>query len=353
MMNQIARFSPLRRRSADRQHGLTIVEFTIAIALGLMIIAALLTIFANSSRSRTELQKSSQQKENGRYAAQLLADNLALAGYLAEFDPTVLTSPATLPDPCATGDTDLLDAMPLHVQGVDNAVSTPNCLTDVKANTDILVIRRASTCASGAADCDPFNAAQAHFQASSCRPTDGSFAELAAPTNNNAAYATNHFTLGTLDQGAFTKRKVDCINGNFADISRYLVQIYFVANNNQPGDGIPTLKHWELGTGIVPLVDGIENLQIEYGIDNDNNGTPDTWTPAPATIQNWRDAMAVRINVLARNTTATTGYVDSRSYTLGRDESGTPVTVGPFGDEYKRHVYTTTSRLTNPSWRRQ
>jgi type IV pilus assembly protein PilW len=331
-----------------RQRGLTLIELMIAIALGIIVLLAITTIFANTSRSRTEMEKSNRQTENGRYASQLLENNLRVAGYLAEFDPSPLATPATLPDPCATDVDDLVGALPLHVQGIDNAVVAPACLSDVRAGTDIIVIRRTSTCVADAANCAAFTAGIPHFQASLCSPDDGT--ELAFPITANADYAAHYFALGT-QAGGFTKRQSNCITRNA--IYRYHVHIYFIANNNEAGDGIPTLKRWELGTGIVPLVDGIENMQIEYGVDTTNNGVPDIYTPAPADAAAWRDVMAARIHLLVRNTERSPGHTDNRSYTLGSDTGGNAVVVGPFSDSFKRRVFASTTRFANPSWRRQ
>jgi type IV pilus assembly protein PilW len=321
----------------------------VAVTISLLVLTALSAIFISSTRSRNEMQKSTQQQESGRYASQLLADNLKLAGYFAEFDSSPLTTPATLPDPCETTISNLLTALPLHVQGVNNATAIPSCISDVKADTDIVVMRRVSTCATGAAGCAAFVDGEPHFQASLCTPTDGSGGELAHAINSDADYAVYHFALST-SSADFTRHKTSCIATDFAAIQRYLVHIYFIANNNVSGDGVPTLKRAELGAGlfkIVPLVDGIENMQIEYGLDNDNDGVPNAYTSAPANTTDWRNVMSARVHLLARNTTSTTGYTDSRTYTLGDTEVAAP------GDGYKRHVYSTTAQFVNPSWRRQ
>jgi type IV pilus assembly protein PilW len=334
------------------QRGLSLVELMIAIALGLIVLLAMTVIFANTSRSRTEMEKSNRQTENGRYALQLLMDDLRMAGYLGEFDPTVLSSPTTLPDPCATATADLIAALPLHVQGTDDATAAPSCLSDLRAGTDILVVRRASSCVAGAADCAPFAEGVPHFQASLCSTaSDGT--ELAYPVTGNADYAAHYFALAS-SSGDLTRRKADCVTT--ADRRRYLVHIYFVANNNETGDGIPTLKRAELGAGgftVVPLVEGVENMQIEYGLDTDNDGAPDSYTTAPASVADWRNAMAARVHLLVRNTEQSVGHADSRAYSLGPDAGGNEKIVGPFGDNYKRHVYATTIRFANPSWRRQ
>lgn len=335
-----------------KQHGLTLIELMIAMALGIIVLLAITVIFSNTSRSRTEMEKSNRQTENGRYASQILMNNLRMAGYLAEFDPTPLTLPGTLPDPCATVLSDLTTALPVHVQGIDDATVAPGCLSDLKTGTDILVLRRTSSCAAGASDCAAFANGTPHFQASLCSPATGG-TELGFPVANNADYAANYFTLSD-NSADFTKHKANCTD--LADIFRYHVHIYFVANNNEDGDGIPTLKRAELGTGgftIVPLVDGIENMQIEYGLDANNDGIPDSLVPNPPAVADWNNAMAARIHLLVRNTEGTIGHADNRTYTLGLDSDGNNKTAGPFGDTFKRHVYATTIRFANPSWRRQ
>jgi type IV pilus assembly protein PilW len=144
------------------------------------------------------------------------------------------------------------------------------------------------------------------------------------------------------------------------------MHLYFVANNNAAGDGIPTLKRAELSAGaftIVPLVEGIENLQVEYGLDTDGNSTPNAYTADPGTfngcgadpcyVANFVNAVTARIHLLARTTEMTAGGNDIKTFSLGNDEAGNPITVGPYNDKYKRHVYTQVVRMNNPAGRRE
>lgn len=337
-------------RNRTDQTGFSIVEMMVSITIGLLILAGLTSILVNNSRARSEIERTNRQIENGRYALQLLSDDLRLAGYYAEFDPSGLTLPSTLPDPCLTSPGDLQDALMLHVQGADNAATIPSCLSDVKPDTDILVIRRASTCEAGVAGC----AAAAsdgtpYFQASLCFNAS----ELDFPITGNASYLDHHYKLDTV-LTSLTLRKRDCTT--VAGIHRYRTHIYFIANNNNAGDGIPTLKRAELGAGpafaIVPLVDGIENLQIQYGIDLPTvDGIPDAYMADPGTVNNWGAVVSAKINLLARNTEKTAGYSTTKTYTLGYDASGALITVGPFTDNYKRHAYQSQVRLNNPAGR--
>lgn len=356
----------------SRQSGLSLVELMISITLGLFILAGVATIFTNNSRSRQEIERTSRQIENGRYASQLLSDDLQAAGFLGEFDPTPLdtSSLAALPDPCATDLPTLRTAMPLHIQGYDNGAGAPTCLADVKAGTDIFVIRRASTCVAGTANCDPFLNGEPHFQASLCAPATGGY-ELSFTPSGNADYAAQFYALDTV-LANLARHKTNCTT--LADIRRYRTHIYFIANNDVAGDGIPTLKRAELGAGgftIVPLVEGIDNLQLEYGVDSNCDGIPNFFTANPTAytpqttyckpfdalpaslVANWRNVVSVKLNLLARNTESTAGYADTRTYTLGLKADGTANSFGPFNDGFKRHAYTSTVRLGNPAGRRE
>ena len=344
----------MRPDRPTRPRGYSLVELMVSITIGLIVLAALVTLFAGNSRERGEIERANQQTENGRYALEVIGDDLRDAGYLATFDPgTVagpnpqLTIPGALPNACATDVPTLNSAMVLAVQGYDNGNNAPACVADLRAGTDILVVRRASTCSVGTANCDPQVAGDAYLQAAGCN------AQLTA--GNYYVLDTNVANLNLLQK--------DCATA--APLYQYRTHIYFVANDDKPGDGIPTLKRAELGAGaftIVPLVEGVENLQLEYGLDTavPTSGSPAVYTADPssfnacapaACVSNWRNVVAVKINVLARNLTPTQGYTDTKTYTLGLTFAGAANVFGPFNDGFKRHVYTSAARLNNPSGR--
>lgn len=340
----------------SRQRGFSIIELMVAITLSLIILAALSVMFVTSSRARDEIARANEQIENGRYAMQLLIDDLRLAGYYGGFVHTSVpvAVPATLPNACytatptATNDTALEGALTLHVQGYDNGTNpSGHCanlatLTGYKAGTDILVIRRVSTCVAGTADC-PDTAGQLYFQPSQCNAQLDSAIKYRLSTNT------------------FDRTRRNCTTA--ADKRRFITHIYYVASNNNAGDGIPTLKRAEMRSAnfatITPLVEGIEELEFEYGIDNaGNDGAPDAYTSSPDTFggcggptaacspNNWSNVMAVKIHLMARSTEASPGHNDTKTYTLGPD-SFTP------GGSFKRHVFEATVNLSNPAGLRQ
>ncbi|HEV7453721.1 MAG TPA: PilW family protein, partial [Candidatus Saccharimonadales bacterium] len=180
---------------------------------------------------------------------------------------------------------------------------------------------------------------------------------------------SDYYALDT-NSANLTRQKKDCLTTNLAGLRRYRTHIYFIANNDNGSDRIPTLKRVELGTSgsaanfsptPVALVEGIENLQIEYGIDTAGNGAPGLYTTDPdsapacsgaACVTNWRNVVADKLNLLARNTTASPGYTDTKVYTLGSTTADT-VTVSPNTKNFKRHVYQTAVLLSNPAGRKQ
>ncbi|HEY0569143.1 MAG TPA: PilW family protein, partial [Xanthobacteraceae bacterium] len=226
------------------------------------------------------------------------------------------------------------------------------CLSDVKANTDVVVVRRVSTCISGTAAC-PAVAGAPYFQASLCN----------SATQLGSASVTDQYRLDS-NAASLDRQKRDC--ATLAVSRQYLTRVYFIAQNSEPGDGIPTLKRAEIGAGgvfaIVPLAEGIEDLQLEHGIDTDNDGMPNVLTADPtsyagcvgaACVTNWSNVVSVKVNILARSTTPSNGFTDTKSYVLGLQANGTANTVGPFNNPYRRHVFQSEVRLNNPAGRRE
>jgi type IV pilus assembly protein PilW len=338
----------LRQRRAA---GFSVPELLVSVTMGLLIVVGMVTLFFQNNRAQAEIERANRQIESGRYAVDMLANDLRNAGFYGEFDPTLLADPAAVPDPCAATLAALKAMLPLHVQGYAGGDTRPSCVSDVRAGTALVVVRHTRACVTGDPNCSANDPAGPLFQASLC----GSATELGS-ANPADWYALD------VDPTQLQRHQRDCTTA--AVTRRFQTHIYFVANNDAPGDGIPTLKRAELrytnnqlGFTIVPLVEGVENLQLEYGIDTSGDGTVDVTTATPATANgcaqaacaatNWRNVVAVRLHVLARSPSTTPGWTDSKTYGLG------PVTAGPFNDGYKRHVFQTLVTLPNPVGRKQ
>jgi type IV pilus assembly protein PilW len=88
------------------------------------------------------------------------------------------------------------------------------------------------------------------------------------------------------------------------------------------------------------LVEGIENMQFQFGIDTDGDGTPNQYTSVPAP-RDLERAVSARVHLLVRSPAQITGYRDDNSYLLGTTR------IAPRYDAYMRRVFSWTVVLRN------
>jgi type IV pilus assembly protein PilW len=396
------------------QSGLSLIELMIAITLGMLVVAALLALFLNITRTNNEMAKSNRQIENGRFAIQLLQNDLVHAGFWGEyvplFDDLNATAtgevPSEIPDPCvafsgwnAAYKTNLLG---IPAQGYGSTLPTgaggceTNFSTDRQANTDVLVVRHAQTCLPGDTNCDAYGADQIYLQAALC-DVEGSDYRVDTGAGIDADTLHQRDCVGTGIPPA-----LPIASGTPANKRKFVSNIYHVRNYpGTTGDDvpIPTLmrsvfdKDKHLASQ--PLIEGIEAFRVEFLIDNVHekavaacpaavlnydesikrinpltcledadpskntlpinrgDGIPDGVCYAGAcTVGDLMNLVAVRIHVLSRNLEPTPGYEDSKEYKLG-DLTIKASDMTAAQRRYMRHVFSTTVRLNNISGRRE
>jgi type IV pilus assembly protein PilW len=343
---------PLARRAA----GFSLVELMIAVTLGLIILAALTTFFVQTSDNRREMDRNTRQIENGRYAIDTMRDDIALAGFYSDTGP-LITPTWVANDACsATTPANFGFAVapaytaPLPVFGYANGATLPPCLTDT-IPSDVIVVRRFNTDSNTVAEAaGSGNAARFFLQNSQCIDDDP-LVPLMVATGSGAA--------------GLNLRTVNC--GATARLWRLREQVYFLRNcsvcpPDAGADNIPTLWRAELDPAnptapsanmrMSALVEGIEQLRFDYGVDVNGDGFPDQWlrcdTAAPCNAAAWANVTSVKVYVLSRNIEASPKHTDDKVYSLGL--SGT---VGPFNDQFRRHVYTAQIALPNRSGSRE
>ncbi|ANQ85341.1 putative type 4 pilus biogenesis protein [Azoarcus olearius] len=330
------------------QAGITLVELLIAMVLGLIVLGAMSTLFITNTQTRREIDNVVQQLENGRYAIRLLRDELQVAGFLGEF-----TSPSGIADlsPCDETLANWDDALELAVTGSNNAAAAAafSCLTSLgtgvnsEGATGAIFVQRASTQCTTCCTIDgPCNTAVANFAAN--------LAYFQTALCQEDLDGGNYFVLAQRGTGAnpgpFLRQAKNCDTSDRGPIRPFLRKIFYVSEN-------ATLNVLTVQPGVEPsadnvevLVEGIEDIQFEFGVDTNGDGAPDEFRDAPSSAAEWADVMGVKVWILARAPETTRGYKDEKTYTLGAKTSG------PFNDEYKRHVFSTYVEFTTPAGRR-
>lgn len=342
------------------QRGITLVEWMVSITIGLILVVGMATLIAQQSITQAELEKSSRQIENGRYAMHVLNEDIQLAGYYGEFSNVGgLTVPTAMPDPCAVAVSAIEPAMAFPVQGYDDLTTgLSTCINAANHvdGTDILVLRRVEPESVDIADVA--NDGQVYLQ-SGLTSSGLEFVKKMGVGSNTAVF------------DLYKKDKT-----TLAPLRKFLVHIYFVSpcsvmsngsscsTSDDNGKPIPTLKRLELShsgnlTKMIPmpLVEGIENMQIDYGFDTTGDGAPDSyakdaapeadWYPTPTIKAHWGNVMALRVHLLARSNESSAGYLDAKTYNLGL--AGTTTATN---DHFKRRVFSQLIRVVNPSSRR-
>jgi len=398
----------------NRQAGFSLVELMIALTLSMIIGTALLVIFSNVLKSNREQFKAAQQIENGRFAIDLVTNNVQLAGYYGEFSglPSA-ASFAALPDPCEVNPASTVTGrlkegnvtrnttdspLAFYVQGyraanATTAAAVPTRCQDwidaasIKPGSDILVVRRFDSLPLIDLEATPPRASatpesgRVYVQAvygsldvqygagaliNACKDAKNAVANTSFCGNGPSPLTKKDYTQALAGPGALRARVA-------AEIRALHTDIYYVspcrdgtgANGKCAAgdDTIPTLKRLELtvtgGTptmSVVPLIEGIDFFKVTYGLDNGagggtaNDGRVDQTVSIPATLADWQNVVMMEIRVIARNTTATQSYVDDKTYDLGSGISYTPT-----GEQatFKRHVFTQKIYLPNIGGRRE
>ncbi len=325
--------------------GFTLIELMVALALGALILLALMLVFSRNIGNQSELERSTRMLESGRFALDILTEDVLHAGYYGDINPNILLPTFSDPDPCettlanlgwATPPGNAAPTMPRPIRGIA-AAEVVGCLANRRSNTEAIVVRHIDT---------------------------GVPIPIGSMVAGNLYMQTTRCTqdirqmIVSSTAADFDLRNAACepAGTNPPPVSRYVARTYFVASCNDcanGGDGIPTLKRVELVNGqlrTTSLAEGIENLRIEYGVDTTGDGWPDGFVAATGITGvaplEWQNVVAARLHVLARSTQATPGYTDPRTYALG------PVSVTP-ADSFRRSLMTSTVRLVNVGGRRE
>jgi type IV pilus assembly protein PilW len=328
------------------ERGFSLIELMVALVIAGVLLLGMSAYFISSSRTYAETERVSRQIENGRYATSLLSEEIRHAGFYGEVGnvmnlpvTSAIAKPGAVPLICASSVSDIRAALPLPIQGLDVPSTAPDCLPDIVLGTDVLVVRRANTTT-----------------------------ELTAPVGTTDYYTQTAFCntanpVFMVAQTGFNLQDKDCTNPR--PVRQLHTYIFYIAKcsigTNADGTckstdpSVPTLKRAEpTSTGAflyTPLVEGIENMQLEYGLDNaGGDGVADIYKASPATVDEWIQVTAIRIYLVARNTDSSPGFTDTKTYQLGRKADNSANDFTP-GGAFRRHAYVEVVRVQNPSQR--
>ncbi len=331
------------RLTRPNNAGFSLVELMVAISISLVLLIGLIQVFISSKRSYNIQNSIARMQENGRYAVELLNKDLRSAGYMGgNADVTTIggNSAPVEPDGNCVGssDTQWGRMVARGVFGLNDTLTGYNCINAAGSTPqpgeylagDILTVRYAKP--TSLISADPVNSRGYYLKSS---PMDGQI-ELV----NSTSVAIDSF-FGTLTDTPATYNKLE---------SYTYYSGFQQADCNGNAIGVPTLYRLGLDTNGTPraqeMVRGVENLQVQYGEDSNNNGSPDQYKNADD-VTDWTMIKSVRLWLLLRDECPSSGYVNQNTYVMGDfGEENNPPGFTP-NDNFRRHLYTTTVMLRN------
>jgi type IV pilus assembly protein PilW len=317
----------------NKQQGLGLVELMIAMLLSLILSVAVITVFNANSRSFQQDENILRMQDDARHALREIAFELGMAGHYAD----LLIPGSVTPDDDSL--TLLTDCGPIGADDWMYQTVTPGTGQALS-----VVAGDNASAGDAAANFSCIDAAEVQVGTDIVSVKRVAGVRAAAPDSGQVYLRTNG-TVGLLFEEPITGTPAIAIPLPRADWE-YRPSIFYVRNYaEQPGDEIPTLCKKVLG-GVTPgmttecLATGIEDLQVEYGIDTTADGNANVFLPNP-TLAQMQTVVSARIFVLARALRNDIRYDNDKTYNVSNAAAYAP------GDGFHRRVVSTTVTIQN------
>ena len=330
----------------NKQRGLSLVEIMVALTLSLILLAGVVQIMASSKKTYRVADAASRMQENARFAMEFLSRDVRMAGFwgCAQF--------ADINDLLDDTNPQYVSLLTINgvanagVAGTDGAGGTPDSLTLTGAfNTGLQVLPN------GLGGYGPLSSSDLTVNGnnglnqgdivliSDCSQGDIFQITNANPSNGNVVHNTGAATVpGNLNKDpGCSGGNAHCLSKIYqgdASIYRMRRLIYSIA----PGaSGEPALFRND-GTSNLELVDGIQNMQVLYGEDNNTDGNANYYVPAGSVVK-MENVVSIRITLLVRS------YLDNVTTAAQSLQYAGAMFNAP--DRRLYQVYTTTIDIRN------
>ncbi len=319
---------------SKKPQGFSMVELLVAMMLGIFLSLGMGNLFLSSNNLYVQDEESARMQENSRYALRYISRELTMSSFMAGLLQYEGLAAMSVTTGCVSGNAWVTDvSRTLEIVNNFSAATTTsvntqlNCIDDVVSGSDIITVKRTAD--------------------------QASFIRSGGTATGNAE--DNQLYLKVEDYGSsIAYEHVASADDGFASAATeveywkyFFKALYIRSYSNADGDGIPSLCMASLNSLSVSdecLVEGVESMQIEFGIDGNNDYAADYFTGSPSATES-QQIVSAKIYLLMRSVATISGHVDDAIYTLG----STSINGGnAFNDAYKRKIFTTTIKLRNP-----
>ncbi|NCF27480.1 MAG: hypothetical protein GWP69_08855 [Gammaproteobacteria bacterium] len=367
--------------------GLTLVELLVAITLGAIILGGAVTLFVNNRDTYNTTNELSRLQETARYALDMMVKDIRMAGYFGcadRGDTVTLNVPVVDAgelwdinmDPGAgaiippiEGFEAAFPANEFMPSGFDVTVGTNGAGGEVLAGTDAITLRYIAGSmidvapANGTLDyqvtADAVNGASSTITADSTTGFALNQVAAIADCGGSDIFQITAAPTATTVQANALSRGYNAASSPM--IAPYVGVRYYVGDNgNGPGGEVyPSLYRTIITPGALTesnqeLFEGVEFMQILYGVDTSGNGIPDSYVrsgDAPLSTAdpagNWANIVSVRISIVVRTIDQYGREIDTNTYTVNDHDDVLSPRFNPVDDNRRRRVFTTTTMVRN------
>lgn len=325
--------------TGHRQRGMSLVELMVAMAIGLFLLAGAITVFGKTRDLYRTNDTASRLQETARYAMSTIEADLRLANYWGLMSRADLIENGPALDPASPPDVDPAYSLPADLTGYAATINDCGPMWAVKlpayveatdaayglacaefgtavGGSDTLTIRRAS------ANVVPATAGMIKVQTS--RVQGSLFSGTALPAGYSAA---------------------------LSETRALVAHGYYVDQASGMDPGMPSLRRKQLEfDGAAPvivdreIVPGVQDLQVEFGADLDNDQNADYFVQPGTVIPAGDQIVAVRVWLLVRGEQGEAGFVDNRTYDYASRTGAAAITPN---DPFRRILVSKTIALRN------
>lgn len=334
--------------------GFSIVELMVAMALSLLLLGGVIAMFSSSRASYETTDRLSRIQENGRFALDQVTRHIRSAGFVGcarqpAYASTSLNSAGNL-------QWNFLDGAVRGFQSTGVNTWSPTIdpsVTSPASGSDVLVLR------APASDAEPLR-----LTASMTTGTDNLIVPnvttgvqagdvaLAYSCEAQAYFHVSSFAGGVISHAAAPSatpgNAVDTINYAFrlnAEVIPVETVVYYIRESMGVASGeLPagTTSLWRR-IALNPaqeLVEGVERMELEFGVDTNGDTVVDEYRTANA-VTNWADVFSVSVALLVRSLEEYGTDSDQRAYQLLN------VNVPAPADRRMREVFAATASIRN------
>ena len=357
-----------------RQAGLTLIELMIALALGLLLVAAMGYLYVGQRQSWRTLEAVARLQENGRFALELIGRDLRMAGYggcmaLAELKPALLakmdetgkqTSFQNLLAPFLSQGYRVRGYADWGVdRNLDGSVTSADTPDNYLPNTDTLLVvgggnpvHPVASVMGGVGEDIPVGPAAKFSQGALVLVADCNKGDVFRVSNDSSDYGSIEHS-GSLPHAAL-RNSTPSLSKTYdgaAQVMPLNLHVYYLRTNPAGRPALYRLPWASNGKGwgsSAELIEGVEAMRIVYGEDINGDGAVDAYRVA-GDVGNWARVRAVRVSL--RLVSAERGVaVGPQRYYWDANGDGeldaTPITAPD--DGRLRMVFTSTYALRNP-----